>query len=142
MPSAINLLLPIKRKMIDELAHDDLREQSRSRAAALLQDRGKWCDHRHGPGILARDILAPYQPAFQEPRRFIVELLADFLADAAPLLRSSCDLFRIDDLFDDRQILGPAMSATLRLRTSLGLRVSLLQRGGGHRFSRRVLRLQ
>jgi hypothetical protein len=94
------------------------------------------------PRILARDILAPDQSASQEPRRFIVELLADFLADATPLLGLGRDFFGIDHLLDDRQILGPAIPATLGCRTSLGLRVSLLQCGGGYRFSRRVLRLQ
>jgi len=63
------------------------------------------------------------------------------LYNAPPLLRSFLHFLGIDHLFDDGQIIR--QMSFLRRRAMTGAwRVGLLHEGGGHRFSRRVLRLQ
>ncbi len=44
----------------------------------------------------------------QKTSRFVVELLADFLADATPGLRLGLDRVRVEDFLHHRQVLPPA----------------------------------
>src|SRR6202050_506587 len=65
------------------------------------------------------------------------ELLAYFRTDAAPLVRRALDLLGVDHLFHHRKVFGQS-SIRSRYATTMDGRVSLLQHGGGFRFSRRV----
>ena len=112
----VDFLLPVEGKVIAILAHDDLCEQAGRGNAAILELLRQWGDERHGVEFAAPDELAPDEPKAHEARRLVVELLADFFADAAPGLRRGLDLRRFDDLLDDLQIRGPArlMAAGVR----------------------------
>ena len=89
-------------------ADDDLRAQAGRGQAALLQLLGQRGNQRRLIELGAMAILAPDQPPAQKARRLIVELRADFFADAAPGLRLSLHLRRLDWFFDELQISRPA----------------------------------
>ena len=52
--------------------------------------------------------LAPDEPPHQEVRRLVIELVADFGADAAPVLGLGFNFRGFDDLFEHGQIGRPA----------------------------------
>ncbi len=111
---AVNLLLPVERQVIAELGNEDLREQAGRGQAAFLQARGQRGDGGHGVDFAAAHILAPDQAAAQKARGFVIELFADFLADAAPGLRASLDRRGIEHFLDHRQVLGQPRPALTR----------------------------
>lgn len=111
---AVDLLLPVEREVIAELGDEDLREQARSREAAFLQALGQRGDDGHGVHFAAAHILAPDEPAAQEARGFVIEVFADFLADATPLRRTGLDRRGIEHFLDHRQVLGQPGAALTR----------------------------
>ncbi len=111
---AVNLFLPVERQMIAELGDEDLREQARSGEAAFLQALGQRGDDGHGVDLATPHILAPNEAAAQEARGFVVELFADFLAEAAPRRRTGFDRRGVEHFLDHRQILGQPWPAFTR----------------------------
>jgi hypothetical protein len=91
--------------VITELTHDDLREKSWRDEAALQERLWQRGHDRHRIHRTALDILRPHRAPAQEARWFIVEALADFLANAPPLLRRRLHRLRLDDFFNDWQML-------------------------------------
>ena len=108
--------------MVAILCHDDLREQAGRGNASLLELLRQRGDDGHGVEFAAPDELAPDESKAHEARRLVVELRADFLADAAPGLRRGLYLRRFDDLLDDLQIRGPARLMAAGARGARGAR--------------------
>ena len=100
--------------MIAELRDEDLREQAWCGHAAFLQARGQRGDDGHGVDLAAAHILAPNQAAAQEARRFVIELLTDFFADAAPRRGTGFDRRGVEHFLDHRQVLGQPRAAFTR----------------------------
>ena len=147
LPRQVNLVavskngfLPVERKVIAELADDDLRQKSRRRNAALLQARRQCRDQGRRFRVPAPHVFASHQSPAQEPSGFVVELFADLRTDQAPILWRLLHFLGIDDLLDNRQVRRPSLPrAGLAPCFWFVPRVSLLQRGGVD-FSRFVLR--
>ncbi len=83
-----DLLLPVKRKVAAKFRDEDRGDEARRGDASVLQRVQRREDGR-GQGMIAAHELAPHEPAFEKARRFVIELLGDFLADAAPRLRAA-----------------------------------------------------
>jgi hypothetical protein len=88
-----------------------------------------------------RTYLPRTSPDAAELAALVVELLADFLADAPPLVRVGQHFGRVKDLFDDGQVFGDARRT--RLLAALAAPVGILSRrsgvcriGGGRFFCR------
>ncbi len=108
-----NLFLPVEWKVIAIFADDHLGQQPGSGDAAFEQTLRQGRDHRSQIGIGAVNKLAANRPAAQKAGRFVIELLGDFLPDAAPVLRLRFDRIEIDHLFNDGKILRYADRAIL-----------------------------
>jgi hypothetical protein len=105
-----NLFLPIQRQMVAVFAHQNVRQQPRrgqtglagvpatARSPEPVQDQ-------RGEHIFADG------PAAQKTRRFIIQLLADFLPDATPGFGLLFHRFGINHFFDQGQVLGQARCA-------------------------------
>jgi hypothetical protein len=63
--------------------------------------------------VLAVDIGRADRAAANEAARLVIQLFADFLADAPPLLRIGFDRLGLDDFLDHRQVLGQARGGGL-----------------------------
>ena len=84
MASSEDVLLAVKRQVIDVFAHDDGGQESRGGDAAFLQSLGQGRSDRRLLAPLAANIFAADQTTQQKPRGFIIKLLADLRAEQAP----------------------------------------------------------
>ena len=91
------MLLPIERQMIHVLANDDRGDEPGRSDAALLQGL-QWSDHWRGKRMILADIFRAHDPPLEEAAWLKVELLGDFLAHAAPVLRTCLHFPRHEDL--------------------------------------------
>jgi hypothetical protein len=81
----VDRLLAVERKMIAILTHHDLRQESGRNQAAWQERIGQWSHDGHGIHRAALHIRWAHRAPAQEAGGLIVEPLADFLTDAAPL---------------------------------------------------------
>ena len=106
-----NLFLPVKWKVVAVFAHQDVRQQSGRSQSTLLQTFRQRRDERGAVQINAVNIFSANGSAAQKARRLEVQLLADFLADAAPALRCGLHRFGINDFLHHRQVVRQARRA-------------------------------
>ncbi|MEO6751102.1 MAG: hypothetical protein ABIP85_04930 [Chthoniobacteraceae bacterium] len=119
--------------MVAVFCDDDRGEQAGRAVAAVLQ-RVQQREDRRGEWMIAPDIFAPHDVAFEKVLRFVVGLLCDFLADAAPRLGARLHRLGIDHLIDHRQLRRPARAAPLfTLRRRWGRRAPWVLRRHGLR---------
>ena len=110
MTLLVNLFLPIKGKVVAVFSHHDLRQQAPG--AGRLRSNNRSGNARrsraHRQGWSLGHIFPAHHPAFEETARLIIQLLADFLADAAPRFGLGLDRFGVDDFLHHRQVLRQA----------------------------------
>ena len=102
MPRPGDLLLPVQRQVIAELARDDDRQQARTHFAAFQHHR-KTGNHRRLIGCVDAGVAPADDPAADVLRRNVIKLPGDFLAQQAVCLRLSQDLIGLHDHIDGRQ---------------------------------------
>lgn len=122
MALPINLFLTVERRMIAIFGDEDLRQQPCGGQTALLQPWRQRRDDRSRVHIAPAHILAPDEPEPQKARRFIVELLADFLSDAAPRGGVCLDRLRVEHLLNEWQMIGPSGRAFVFSGSATGWR--------------------
>lgn len=115
MAGPVDGLLPIEREVIAILG-DQVRQESRSHQAAFQERLRQRGDDGHRVQEAALHILRPHRAPPQEVFRFLIEPLADFLANAAPILRRRLDGLGHDDFFNHRQVLGQPWRSFTRRR--------------------------
>ena len=113
MPAKENLFLPEEGQMIAVFADQHLRQQARRGQTAFLQTRRQGRHHRGQIQLHAGHIFFADEPPAQKTGRFIIQLLADFLPDAAPLFGSGFHRFRFEHFLDHRQVLRQPRRAFL-----------------------------
>ena len=106
-----NLFLPVQRQMVAVFAHQNVRQQSGCGQTTILQTFWQRRDDRCLVKVNPVNVFAPNGPAAQKTRRFKIQLLADFLADATPALRRGLHRFGINDFFNHRQVLRQTRGA-------------------------------
>ncbi|MEN9576773.1 MAG: hypothetical protein RL514_4628 [Verrucomicrobiota bacterium] len=108
-----DLFLPIQRKVIAVFADQHLRQQARCGQAAIQQPFRQGCDHGRLVEFHPVNVFAADHAAAQKAGRFVIELFADFLADATPALRRGFHRLGINHFFDSRQVLWAGSSCSL-----------------------------
>src|ERR1700675_3181888 len=83
----------------------------------MLQALRRWTDHRSQVGLFATHELAANDLASEKLRRLIVKHLGDFFSDTAEGFGILSDFRGLDYFLFDRQILRPALSALVLVRT-------------------------
>src|SRR5580693_2567077 len=104
--------------MIAVFTHDYLGQSPRCSNPALLQALRQRSDHRSQVGLFAAHELSANDLASEKLRRLVVKHLGDFFSDTAEGFRILSDFRGLDDFLLDRQILRPALSALVLVRTS------------------------
>ena len=93
--------------MVAIFSHYDMRQQTRRGQTAIQQPFGQGGDHGRTVRVGLVNILSAHNPASKKAARLIIQLLADFLADATPLFGLRFDRFGIDHFLHHRQVPGP-----------------------------------
>ena len=104
VPLLVNLFLSIEGQMVAVFSHHDLRQQARRGQAAIQQSFRQGGDHRRRVQFGSMHKLSAHDSAPEKTPRLIIQLLADFLADATPGFRLGLDRFGIDHFFHHRQV--------------------------------------
>src|SRR2546430_15813897 len=86
------------------LAYNHMSQKPRGCDPPLQKPIGQSRDERRKVRRIAPNVAAADQAPAQEPGRLIIQLLTDFLADAAPGFRGLFDWLGVDHFFDDREI--------------------------------------
>jgi hypothetical protein len=85
VPLPEDLFLPVEGQMVAVFADQQLRQQAGSSQAVLGHPFGCRGDHRRQHALIAPHILGPDRFLPEELARLIIQLPADFLADALPV---------------------------------------------------------
>jgi hypothetical protein len=131
---AVDLFLAVKREMIAVLGNGHGSDEARGSNACSLKRGRQWSDYRRLSVVAAANVFRTHRAATQESGWLVVEMLADFLADAAPLVWGGLYFVRLDNRLDYRKVLGKARAAGgrwLRSAATGGRGLPRISAGGG-----------
>jgi hypothetical protein len=92
--------------MVAIFSHHDVGEQSRRGQTAIQQAFGQGGDQGRIIRVGLMNIFSAHDPATEKTARLIIQLFADFLADATPLFGLRFHRFGINHFLHHRQVLG------------------------------------
>ena len=98
-----DLLLTVEGKVVAVFANNNRGQQAGGGEAGVLQS-SEGSDDGRGFRLVLPDVFAPDEVTAEKAAGGVVELLGDFLSDAAPSLRVPFYWFRINDFLDDWQV--------------------------------------